>query len=295
MPENAATQIRAALDPRTEPSRGHLIFWRVLTLVSWLLIVLTAFYYNFRRPEDGDHHGHKWHRHTIWGQNRYRHTPFSLNPIIGGLYWLALFIIQIPYLYSLYAHSDAVTPSLQLAHAFTFSNLLGFGFIHLWVRSYFWWALLLVVLNWFNLTFTYFRYPKSPKLTHVAVLTGPLAWTFVALYWDGAAAVHSHHFAARVVANIFVWTWLVYGGFYLVAFKDWSMGFCLSILAAALGVSQFLTVIVALQWIFAFTIMAALFVGSVIVAFPEATGINIGRGTVVNEDRERAPLLANEA
>jgi hypothetical protein len=58
-----------------------------MTLVSWLLVVLTAFYYNFRRPEDGDRNGHKWHRHTIWGQNRYRHTPFSLNPIIGGLYW----------------------------------------------------------------------------------------------------------------------------------------------------------------------------------------------------------------
>jgi hypothetical protein len=67
---------------------------------------------------------------------------------------------------------------------------------------------------------------------HAAVLTGPLAWTFVALYWDGAAAVHSHHFAGRVVANVFVWSWLVYGGFYLVAFKDWSMGFCLSVLTA---------------------------------------------------------------
>jgi hypothetical protein len=41
--------------------------------------------------------------------------------------------------------------------------------------------------------------------------------------------------------------------------------------------------------------MAVLFVGSVIVAFPEATGIDIGHGNVVGEDRERAPLLANEA
>jgi hypothetical protein len=56
-----------------------------------------------------------------------------------------------------------------------------------------------------------------------------------------------------------------------------------------------LTVIVALQWIFAFTIMAVLFVGTVIVAFPDATGIDIGRGNVVSEDRERAPLLANDA
>jgi hypothetical protein len=63
----------------------------------------------------------------------------------------------------------------------------------------------------------------------------------------------------------------------------------------ALGVSQFFTAVVALQWIFAFTIMAVLFVGTVIVAFPDATGIDIGRGNVVSEDRERAPLLANDA
>jgi len=72
------------------------------------------------------------------------------------------------------------------------------------------------------------------------------------------------------------------------------MGFCLSVLTASLGVAQFLTVIVAIQWIFAFTVMALLFVASVIVAFPEATGIHYNRGQVVSADRERAPLLANE-
>lgn len=51
---------------------------------------------------------------------------------------------------------------------------------------------------------------------------------------------------------------------------------------------------IALQWIFAFTIMALLFLASVIVAFPEATGVQLGRGRVVSADRERAPLLANE-
>lgn len=97
------------------------------------------------------------------------------------------------------------------------------------------------MVNFFQLTFAYFRY--SPKLsgdsrpavvTHLAVLAGPLAWTFVALYWDGAAAVHAHHFAARVAANIFIWTWAVYGGFYLFVFKDWAMGLCLSVLSAGM-------------------------------------------------------------
>jgi hypothetical protein len=134
-----------------------------------------------------------------------------------------------------------LTTALNLAPWFISNNLLLFGFIHLWCRSFFWWALLLVIVNFFQLTMAYFRY--SPKLsgdsrpaiiTHIAVLAGPLAWSFVALYWDGAAAVHAHHFAARVVANIFIWTWAVYGGFYLFVFKDWAMGFCLSVLSAGM-------------------------------------------------------------
>jgi len=291
-PNTVAGNVRAVIDPRTDYSRTHLVALRIVTVVSWLLVVLTSFYYSFRRPHDGIAKHQRGN--TIWGQNRAHHTPFALNTVISSIYWIVTYLVQIPYLYHLYAPADYIVPAAQLAHAFTINNLFGFGFIHLWVRGYFGWALLLVILNWFNLTLTYFRYPKHPKLIHIAVLALPLAFTFVSLYWVGAAAVHARNLPSRIIANIFVWTWLVYGGFYLVAFKDWALGFALSVLTAALGVAQFLTVIVALQWIFAFTIMALLFVGSVIVAFPDATGIQLGRGQVVDEDRERAPLLSNE-
>jgi len=52
--------------------------------------------------------------------------------------------------------------------------------------------------------------------------------------------------------------------------------------------------VIAFQWIFAFVIMATLFIFTVLVATP---GVNQGpfkRGAVVEEDRERAPLLADE-
>lgn len=64
----------------------------------------------------------------------------------------------------------------------------------------------------------------------------------------------------------------------------------------ATGVSQFFTKIFAFQWIFAFTIGAVLFVVSLLVAFPALVGRDelFARGEVVNEDRERAPLLADE-
>lgn len=64
------------------------------------------------------------------------------------------------------------------------------------------------------------------------------------------------------------------------------MGFNLSVLSAAIGVSQFFVRTVALQWIFAFTIMAVLFVATVVVAIPGATKAR-------ESDTERAPLLAD--
>jgi hypothetical protein len=154
-------------------------------------------------------------------------------PNANTLRRIVLFLIQIPYLAAIFqsSNTESLTTALNLAPHFIFNNLLWFGFIHLWTRSYFWWAELLVIVNFFQLTFTYFRYHSTTKLTHAAVLAGPLAFSFVALYWVGAAAVNSHHFPGRLVANIFIWTWAVYGGFYLFVFKDWTLGFALSVLS----------------------------------------------------------------
>lgn len=71
------------------------------------------------------------------------------------------------------------------------------------------------------------------------------------------------------------------------------MGFALSILTAALGVGQFLRQVVALQWIFAFTIMAILFLCTLVIAIPGIFGkeISLRRDQVIADDRERAPLL----
>lgn len=67
------------------------------------------------------------------------------------------------------------------------------------------------------------------------------------------------------------------------------MGLNLSVLTAAIGVAQFFRQIVAFQWIFAFTIMAVLFVSTIVVAVPAAQNWRRSRVT----DAERAPLLAD--
>lgn len=126
----------------------------------------------------------------------------------------------------------------------------------------------------------------------------------------GAIAVDAQNLAARILANIAIWSILVYGGFFLVTYKvgnpfilvgahtdmsqDYTMGFSLSILAASIGVGQFFTKAFALQWIFAFTIMAILFLSTLVIAVPGIFGKEFSfrrEGSVVPADQERAPLL----
>jgi hypothetical protein len=69
------------------------------------------------------------------------------------------------------------------------------------------------------------------------------------------------------------------------------------IVSIATAVGQFLTKlpILQLQWIFAFTIGGLLFVLSLAVGAPGLLGRDpFPRGEIVSEDRERAPLLADE-
>jgi hypothetical protein len=136
-------------------------------------------------------------------------------------------------LISLYRTPDSpyALGTARISSHFILSNLLLFGFLHLWTRSHFWPALLLIIVNFFNLSLAYFRHSTTPRLVHIAAVSGPLAWNFTALYWVGAVTVGAHNLPARIVANIFIWGFLVYGLFFLVAFKDYTMGFALSVLS----------------------------------------------------------------
>lgn len=101
----------------------------------------------------------------------------------------------------------------------------------LWVRGHFWPGEVLLVINLFNLTLLYFRHPTYPRLIHIPIVSAPLAWTYVAILWDGAAAVNARNLPARIVANLFIWGILLLGAFFLLAFKDYTMGFELAILS----------------------------------------------------------------
>jgi hypothetical protein len=73
------------------------------------------------------------------------------------------------------------------------------------------------------------------------------------------------------------------------------MGFALSVLSAAIGVAQFKRQVVAFQWIFAFIIMAILFISTVTVAVPAMSGRDVRWRRTTGRDEERAPLLNESA
>lgn len=273
---------------RDEHSKNTVITYKVLTTVTWLLSLIVSFYYTFNAPSDD--YGP---RHKIWTQNDLFHTAFRLNKIIASIYWLVLFILQAGYIVHLFSGSvEKVNQASSVGSHFIVNNLFHFAFVMLFVRSHFAWAEVIIILNFANLSSLYFRHPGYARFIHQPVVSGPLAWTFVAIYWNGAIMVpHPNSLVARIFGNIFIWSILVYGLFFIVAYKDYTMGFNLSVLSAAIGVSQFFRQVIAFQWIFAFTIMAVLFVATLVVAVPAATGKELKFARARESDTERAPLL----
>ncbi|KAJ4983878.1 ATP synthase F0 [Stagonosporopsis vannaccii] len=275
---------------REEFSNQSILLYKISTGLSYLILLVTTFYYTFNRP--GDHA----RDHRFWQHQPA--TPFAQSSIITSIYWIILFALQLVYAWSLWSSNQTyLVAAANIGTHYITSNLLLFGFVHLWVRSHFWIAELLLIINFFNLSFAYFRHSTTPRAIHIGTVSGPLAWNFVALYWVGAVAFHSTHLVGRIVANVFIWGWLGYGVFFLAAYKDYTIGFALSVLAFSTGVGQFLSKlpILQLQWIFAFTVGGVLFVLSLAVGVPGLLGRDpFPRGQIVSEDRERAPLLADE-
>ncbi|KAI9896990.1 hypothetical protein N3K66_008012 [Trichothecium roseum] len=261
--------------------------YKVLTLLTWALSVIVSVYYTVHAPHDGF-----TIRKRIWDQNYLYPTAFTMNSVIASIYWIVLFVLQAGYIGHLFSKTPETThAAASVGSHFILNNLFHFAFVMLFVRSHFAWAEVIIILNFFNLASLYFRHNTYPRFIHTPVVSAPLAWTFVAIYWNGAIMVpHPDNLVARIFGNIFIWSLLVFGGFYIVVYNDYTIGFSLSVLAAAIGVAQFFDKVIALQWIFAFVIMALLFVATVTIAVPASAGRDI-TWKRRSDDAERAPLL----
>jgi hypothetical protein len=277
---------------RDSHSAGSVVTYKVLTVVSWLMSLIVSVYYTFPKGE----WNHRYHPRTLWDADFYHPTGFTQHYLMTSLFWLALFILQLGYIAHLFSSSvETVNAACAVGSHFIVNNLLHFVWVLLFVHGHTVWSEIILILNFANLTSLYFRHSNYPRFIHLPAVSGPLAWTFVAIYSNGATMVPHHtSLVARIFANIAIWSILGYGMFFIILYKDYTMGFSLSVLSASLGVAQFERQVIAFQWIFAFTIMAVLFVFSVLVAIPAWTGKDVpfGRRTTTN-DTERAPLLAD--
>lgn len=62
---------------RESHSKQQLLVYKVLTILTWILVVIVSVTCSFKSED----------RRTIWGQNKAHPTPFSLNPFITDIYW----------------------------------------------------------------------------------------------------------------------------------------------------------------------------------------------------------------
>ncbi|KAG0640587.1 hypothetical protein HOY80DRAFT_884452, partial [Tuber brumale] len=252
--------------------------YRFFTITSWLLSFVAAIVYTISPP-----HGGHWATGTIFGISKSHITPFTLSHAFVAIYWVFLFCSQISFVAQLFRRDEAtVTAAASVGSHFILFNLLQFGWIMLWTRSLFFWS------DWYCYTFA--TLPHQGILVHLPAAAMPLTWSFFLVFWNGSVMVGCHSLPCRVIANIAIWGIAVFAGFFLLVFKDYHVGFATAFLTAGLGVGQFFAKIIALQWIFAFTIMAIVFLFTLAVAIPGIYGRETGveaRGG----DRERAPLL----
>jgi len=269
-----------------EGTRRNITAYRILTLVSWILQFVTTLYYMNHVPTDGTT-GH----HHLFG---YRATPFTLSHVFVGIYWIVLWLLQVVYVWHLFRSDEtAVDSAASVGSHFISFNLLQFVWVMLWTRGHTILSEIVLIVNFFQLVAAYFRNPTAPRLIHLPVTALPLTFSFFMILWNGAVMIHCHGLACRVLANVAVWGIAAFAGFYLLAFKDYYVGFATAFLAAGLGVGQFFTKVVALQWPFAFAVMAIVFLGSVAVAVPGIMGT--ADHSAPGRSGERAPLLHEDA
>jgi hypothetical protein len=272
----------------TEGTRRNIVAYKVLTLLSFILQFATTVCYVHHASVDGNHGHHR-------SSHGHHATPFSLSYIFVAIYWIVLWILQVVYIWHLFRSDETVVNSAAAVGShFILYNVLQFVWVMLWVRGLAILAEVALVFNFFNLTAVYFRDPNAPRLIHLAVSVMPLTFAFFMILWNGAVMVHCHSLACRLIANVAVWGIAAFAGFFLLAFKDYYVGFATSFLAAGLGVGQFFTKTVALQWPFAFAVMAIVFIASLATAVPGVLGTNTGNEATGRGRGERAPLLHEE-
>lgn len=242
-------------------------------------------------------------------------TPFTANLLVILLYWGFTHLLQFGFLLQLFfpeetnpqsQSSNPVSDALGVATNASRLKVAGnvgwslnvFNFLHftwtlLFVRGHYLLSEFVLIINFFNILGLYtsqapwkLKSFSSILLLHMPVAALPFSWLFYAIFWNGAVLVGSQSLVARIIANIFIWNFVLVPTFFLAIYRDWSIGLSSSVLVFGIGLAQLFTHVFALQWIFAFVISGLLFLASIAVLSANLNGDKISDG-------EQAPLINN--
>jgi hypothetical protein len=234
--------------------------------------------------------------------NHHLETPFTGIFIITTLYWIITLLLQFLFITKVFFNANVSQANQANIIAvvgphFTFSNIINFFWCYFFTREKYLIAEILLVVNLLNLLMLYFSHKTNSikniqdwLTIHLPVTGIPLSWTLYAIFWNGACLFHSHNksLAARILANIFIWEFLLVPMTLLLLFSDWSVGLSTSFLMLGVGLNQMLTKLIALQWIFAFVISGLDFVFSILSMFNTA----LRQVETESTSNDQAPLLA---
>ncbi|CAH6721252.1 hypothetical protein CLIB1444_05S06964 [[Candida] jaroonii] len=222
-------------------------------------------------------------------------TPFSNFFIFIFIYWIFYYLVQIVYIQT--CLSDDVDSSgtsiLSITNSVISFNLTNVVWVILFKNRWYLLSEILVIIQLFVILNNYlinkvysFKPLKNYLIINLTVGSLPLSWIFMTLFWNGSLMIHSKGLAARILANCFIWDFLIIGWVFLFWFNDYTIGLSLSYLVLGLALNQLFTKLFALQWIFAFVISGILFASSIVTMTlkPE-----LKESIVVEEE----PLLAN--
>lgn len=222
-------------------------------------------------------------------------TPFSNFLIFIFIYWIFYYLLQTYYLkVNLNVSVDnSDTDILNISKYLFIFNLTNVIWIILFKSGWYLLAEILVIIELFIMLNNYlinkiysFKPLKSYLVINLTIGSLPLSWIFIKLFWNGSLMIHSTSLAARILANIFIWDYLIIGWGFLFWFNDYTLGLSLSFLVLGLALNQLFLKFFALQWIFGFIISGVLFVSSILTILfkPEL------KDTIVVEEQ---PLLSD--
>ena len=67
---------------RESYGKSSITIYQVITILSWLLVVITTCFYVVHVPTEGE-----YTRRTIFGQSNAHDSPFTISHPFVGIYW----------------------------------------------------------------------------------------------------------------------------------------------------------------------------------------------------------------